>query len=61
MQKMQWIAINYKRIMAYLNLRLTRANMEFVKGDYPVENLPRGCTLDSMVNDIIKMQMEGKL
>ena len=60
-QKLQWISINYKRIMADLNFRLTRANMEFARGDYPVDNLPRGHVLDSMVNDIIKLQMEGKL
>ena len=60
-QKMQWIAINYPRIMSDLNLRLTRANMEFFRGDYPTENLPRGCTLDLMVDDIIRKQMEGKL
>ena len=60
-QKLQWISINYKRIMADLNFRLTRANMEFARGDYPADNLPRGHVLDSMVDDIIKLQMEGKL
>jgi hypothetical protein len=60
-QKLQWIAINYKSIIEDLNFRLTRANMEFARGDYPVDNLPRGHVLDSMVDDIIKLQMEGKL